>query len=137
MARLAENISEGSCRPLEGCRILVAEDNALLLLDIADFLSDAGAEIVGPAVSVQRAVSLARSEQLDVGVLDVTLKGGDVFPIARILAEQGKGIVFVTGMQDTSTLEREWPNAKVLTKPSLPQDLIQAIVAVCRTVTPS
>ena len=109
----------------------------MLLLDIADFLSDAGAEIVGPAVSVQRAVSLARSEQLDVGVLDVTLKGGDVFPIARILAEQGKGIVFVTGMQDTSTLEKEWPKAIVLTKPSLPQDLIQATVAVCRTVTPS
>ena len=88
-------------------------------------------------VGSQRAVSLARSEQLDVGVLDVTLKGGDVFPIARLLAEQGKGIVFVTGMQDTSTLEREWPNAKVLTKPSLPQDLIQATVAVCRTATPS
>ena len=112
MARLAENMSEGPCRPLDGFRILVAEDNALLLLDIADFLSDAGAEIVGPAVSVQRAVSLARSEQLDVGVLDVTLKGGDVFPIARILTEQGKGIVFVTGMQDTSTLEREWPKPR-------------------------
>ncbi len=137
MARLAENMSEESRRPLDGCRILVAEDNALLLLDIADFLSDAGAEIVGPAVSVQRAEFLARSEQLDVGVLDVTLKGGDVFPIARILTDQGKGIVFVTGMQDTSTLQREWPKAKVLSKPSLPQDLIQATIAVCRSVTPS
>jgi hypothetical protein len=37
----------------------------------------------------------------------------------------------------TSALEEEWPAAKVLTKPSLPQDLIQATVAVCRAVTPS
>ena len=137
MGRLDEDMGEGYFRPLEGCRILIAEDNVLLVLDIADALSEAGAEIVGPAVSVQQAVFLARSEQLDGGVLDITLKGGDVFPIARILAEQGKGIVFVTGMLDTSALEVEWPTAKVLTKPSLPQDLIQATVAVCRTVTPS
>jgi len=134
MGRLAEDMSKRSCGPLDGCRILVAEDNALLLLDIADFLSDAGAEIVGPAVSVQRAESLARSEQLDVGVLDVTLKGGDVFPIASILTAKGKGVVFVTGMKDTSALAREWPKAKVLTKPSLPQDLIQATMAVCPAV---
>ena len=128
-----------NCKPLDGCRILVAEDNAFLVLDIADALSEAGAEIVRPAVSVQSAVFLARSERLDGGVLDVTLKGGDVFPIARILADQGKGIVFVTGMLDTSALEEEWPAAKVLTKPSSPHDLIQATVAVCRavTVTPS
>ncbi len=126
-----------SYKPLDGCRILVAEDNALLVLDIADALSEAGAEIVGPAVSVRSAVFLARSERLDGGVLDVTLKGGDVFPIARILTEQGKGIVFVTGMLDTSALEEEWPAAKVLTKPSLPRDLIHATVAVCRAVTPS
>ena len=137
MVGLAENMSEGFGRPLNGRRILVAEDDAFLLLDIADFLSDAGAEIVGPAVSAQRAEALARSEHLDGGVLDVTLKGGDVFPIARILAEQGKGIVFVTGMQDTSTLEREWPQAKVLTKPSLPWALLQATVSVCRDQTPS
>jgi CheY-like chemotaxis protein len=130
-------MDRSACRPLEGCRILVAEDNALLVLDIADALSDAGAEIVGPAVSVKSAVSLARSERLDGGVLDVMLRGGDAFPIARILAEQGKGIVFVTGMQDTSALEKNWPQAKVLTKPSLPQDLIQATVAVCRIATPS
>ena len=131
MARAAETISGGACRPLDGCRILIAEDDAFLLLDIADFLSGAGAEIVGPAVSVHRAMSLARSELLDVGVLDVTLKGGDVFPIAAILAEQGKGIVFVTGMRDTTTLVRNWPKAKVLTKPSSPRDLLQAPVAVC------
>lgn len=126
-----------ACRPLDGCRILIAEDNALLVLDIADALSDAGAEIVGPAVSVKSALSLARSEQLDGGVLDVMLRGGDVFPIAKVLAERGKGIVFITGMLDTSALESDWPTAKVLTKPSLPQDLIQATVAVCRIVTPS
>ncbi len=130
-------MDRSACRPLDGCRILVAEDNALLVLDIADALSDAGAEIVGPAVSVRSAVSLAQSEQLDGGVLDVTLKGGDAFPIARILDEKGKGIVFITGMLDTSAIENDWPRAKVLTKPSLPRDLIQATVAVCRMVTPS
>jgi DNA-binding response OmpR family regulator len=131
------DMSAGYCRPLAGFRILVVEDNALLVLDIADALSDAGAEIVGPAVSVKTAVSLARSEPLDGGVLDVTLKGGDVYPIARMLTEQGKGIVFVTGMLDTSALAKEWPKAKVLSKPSSPQDLIKATAEVCRSVAAS
>jgi DNA-binding response OmpR family regulator len=134
---MASYRSSGSNKPLKGRRILVAEDNALLVLDIADALSEAGAEIVGPVVSVNAGLSLARSQLLDAGVLDVTLKGGEVFPIAHILAEQGKGIVFVTGMLDTSALEQDWPTARVLTKPAFPQDLIEATVAVCRTVTPS
>jgi CheY-like chemotaxis protein len=129
--------SGGNDKPLLGRRVLVAEDNALLVLDIADALSEAGAEIVGPVVSVKSGVLLAQSQPLDAGVLDINLKGGDVFPIARILAEQGKGIVFVTGMLDISGIEADWPTARVLTKPSFPQDLIEATVAACRTVTPS
>jgi DNA-binding NarL/FixJ family response regulator len=129
--------SDGSHKPLKGRRILIAEDNALLVLDIADALSEAGAEIVGPVVSVKNGLLLAQSEPLDAGVLDINLKGGNVFPIARILADQGKGIVFVTGMQDISAIEEDWPTARVLTKPAFPQSLIEATVAVCRTVTPS
>jgi CheY-like chemotaxis protein len=129
--------SDGIYRPLEGRRILIAEDNALLVLDIADVLSDAGAEIVGPVVSVKNGLLLAQSEPLDAGVLDINLKGGDVFPIARMLTENGKGIVFITGMLDVSAIEEEWPTARVLTKPAFPQALIEATVAVCPTVTPS
>jgi DNA-binding response OmpR family regulator len=129
--------SDGIYKPLAGRRILIAEDNALLVLDIADALSEAGAEIVGPVVSVKTGLLLAQSEPLDAGVLDINLKGGDVFPIARMLAEQGKGIVFVTGMLDVSAIEEEWPAARVLTKPAFPQALIEATAAVCPTVTPS
>jgi CheY-like chemotaxis protein len=129
--------SGGNTKPLEGRRILIAEDNALLVLDIADALSEAGAEIVGPVVSVKNGMLLAQSELLDAGVLDINLKGGNVFPIARILADQGKGIVFITGMLDISAIEEDWPGARVLTKPSFPKDLIEATVAVCPTVTPS
>ena len=45
-------------------RVLVVEDDALLALDIARQLTDAGLEVVGPAVSVAKALKLMGSGRL-------------------------------------------------------------------------
>jgi DNA-binding response OmpR family regulator len=115
-------------KPLEGRRILVAEDDPLLAFDLIGLLLKAGAQISGPALSLERALELARAEPLDCGVLDVKLRDGLVFPAARILREKGAGIVFYTGHHDPEGLKQDWPQAHVLLKPAPLHVLMRAVI---------
>jgi DNA-binding response OmpR family regulator len=118
-------------KPLEGRRILVAEDDPLLAFDLIGLLLKAGAQISGPALSLERALELARAEPLDCGVLDVKLRDGLVFPAARILREKGAGIVFYTGHHDPEGLKQDWPEARVLLKPAPLHLLMRAVIEAC------
>jgi DNA-binding NarL/FixJ family response regulator len=126
-------MSGASVKPLDGCRILLAEDEPLLLIDLNNMLVLAGAVIVGPAASVQSALFLAKSETVHCGVLNVKLKDGDVDPVAELLYRGGKGLVFVTSLNVKDKLLRNWPSSKVLEKPASEKDLINAAVTACRS----
>jgi DNA-binding response OmpR family regulator len=119
-------------KPLHGSRVLLVEDEALILFSLQDILTNAGAEIVGPAASVQSAMYLAKSEAFHCAVLDVKLKDGEVYPVAKVLHRRGKGMVFVTALDDLETLQREWPTAPILSKPATARDLIEATITVIR-----
>jgi DNA-binding NarL/FixJ family response regulator len=127
-------MTTGDSKPLGGLRILLAEDEPMLLLDTHNVLTEAGAEIVGPVTSVQSALLLAMSEQVDCGVLDVKLKDGDIDPVAELLYQQEKGLIFVTGAAD-SKLYHNWPLAIILPKPTMEKTLIQAVMIACSTPT--
>jgi DNA-binding response OmpR family regulator len=118
-------------KPLRGARVLVAEDEPILAFDITRTLMNAGATVIGPALSVERALELALAARLTCGVLDVRLRDGLVFPAAHVLRRKGAGIVFHTGQSDPEALKREWPEAEVLLKPAPLRLLIPAIRAAC------
>ena len=118
-------------KPLKGMKILVAEDQALLALDMMLILSKAGAEVIGPAMSVDRAIELARGEDLSCAVLDVRLRNKFIFPAADVLTEKGVQVVFHTGEPNPEAIAREWPHAKVLMKPAPLLALIKAVVEAC------
>jgi AmiR/NasT family two-component response regulator len=121
----------GSVRkPLEGCRVLVVEDEPFLLMSIADLLLRAGAEVVGHAVTVIAAIHMARSVQFDCAVMDVKLHDIDVFPAAQLVSALGKGIVFVTGQPNYAPL-KSWPNAQVLAKPTTEETVVKAVSTAC------
>ncbi len=84
-------------KPLDGRRILVAEDDPLLAFDLIGLLLKAGAQIAGPALSLERALELARAEPLNCGVLDVKLRDGLVFPAARILRDKAPALSSIPG----------------------------------------
>lgn len=81
---------------LAGRRVLVVEDNFLLAIDLAGMLERAGAEVVGPVMSVEEALA-ALDPLPDVATLDVQLGEETSFPIADELARHGIPFVFVTG----------------------------------------
>ncbi len=115
-------------RPLDGYRVIVAEDEVFLAADIVQMLKAAGAEIAGTAKSVQTAMLLARSAVFDCAVLDVKFQDGNIDPVADLLYRQGIPLVFVTA-NETARLNNNWPKAKIVTKPFLEGNLISAVVS--------
>src|SRR5262249_51169600 len=87
---------------LRGKVILVVEDQYLLAQEIEMFLQEQGATVVGPAASLQDALSLIAREgsRLDGAVLDVNLHDDRVYPAADVLMSAGVPIVFATGYDD-------------------------------------
>jgi len=118
--------------PLRGVRILIAEDNAILAFDMVSLLRQAGALVLGPAMTVKHALALIAAESPSCGVLDVSLRDGPVFPAARALKDRRAGIVFYTGYSDPDALKREWPQAHVLFKPAPHGHLLKTVIAACR-----
>lgn len=114
-------------RALDGARVLVVEDDFLILTALDSILSDAGAEIVGLCRSVEEALPLAEEDGLTAAVLDFRLGSETVEPVAQRLAERGIPFVFYTGQVRSEATLAEWPNCKVLLKPAPTRMIVAAI----------
>jgi DNA-binding response OmpR family regulator len=82
---------------LAGKRALVVEDEALLALEIAEYLTDAGLEVVGPATSVAKALTLVNDPGCDIVILDINLGSEHSEPVALELKARGIPFVIVSG----------------------------------------
>jgi len=82
---------------MDGARVLVLEDSALMAELIKDVLLDAGAIVVGTRQSVAGALQLLALQDLDLACLDVDLGTEDSFPVADALVDRCIPFVFVTG----------------------------------------
>lgn len=91
----------GERTDLRGARVLIVEDAVLLALELETGLSDAGAEVVGPAYELAEAMALLDGH-IDAAVLDANLNGLSVTPVAEALAARGVPFVFATGYGDTA-----------------------------------
>ena len=111
-------------------RILVAEDETIIRLDLCDLLRRAGFDVVAEARDGEEAVELARSEQPDLAVLDVKMPRLDGIEAARrILDERPIPIVMLTayGQQELVSRAVEAGVFGYLVKPFREQDLLPAI----------
>jgi len=107
-------------------RVLVVEDEFMIGLDVSQQLASAGYEVVGPATSVAKALSLEPT--CDVAVLDVNLGGETCEPVARKLRESGKPFVVLTGYSPDN-LAPSFNDATILTKPPCIADVVAAVRA--------
>src|ERR1044071_2855181 len=85
---------------LHGRRILIVEDDCVTAMDLAETLSAAGAQVVGPAGTIEGAFELLHHRpQLDIALLDIEVEGSFVFDIADELMKREVPIVFTTGYE--------------------------------------
>ncbi|HWL81391.1 MAG TPA: HWE histidine kinase domain-containing protein [Roseomonas sp.] len=85
-------------RGMRARRVLLAEDEPLVAMELETQLQALGFTVVGPAATLQEALRLASEEVLlDAAVLDVNLRGQAVFPVADLLVRRGVPVVFATG----------------------------------------
>ena len=110
-------------------RVLVVEDEYLIAMTIETMLTDLGCQVVGPEGALAPAMALARDEALDAAILDVTIRGGEVFPVAKILLDRGVPFVLASGYGDW-TLPENLQNRPRLTKPFDSADLERAMLAI-------
>ena len=113
-------------------RILIAEDETIIRLDLRALLEAAGFEVCGEARDGEEAVALARSERPDVAVLDVKMPKLDGIEAARrILAERPIPVVMLTAFDQQELVSRavEAGVFGYLVKPFRESDLLPAIHA--------
>jgi CheY-like chemotaxis protein len=109
-------------------RLLLVDDDPILAILVADWLSEIGCEVVGPARSVAAALQLVASEgaALDGALLDVALANEDSYPVADALALNGVPYAFVTG-HGLGGVAADYRDAPILTKPFQFEDLQRTI----------
>ena len=111
-------------------RVLIAEDETIIRLDLRDLLERSGFYVCAEARDGVEAVELARSEEPDVAVLDVKMPRLDGIEAARrILDERPIPIVMLTAYGQDELVSRavEAGVFGYLVKPFREQDLVPAI----------
>jgi CheY-like chemotaxis protein len=112
---------------LRGRRLLVVEDDYMVATDVAQGLADHGAEIVGPAGSVEEALALVAAEsRLDGAVLDINLRNDKVYPVAEALRARNVPFVFTTGY-DAWLVPEAFAEVRRLDKPVDIRALVESI----------
>ncbi len=111
---------------LQGTRVLVVEDEALISMMLEDFLAEIGCEVVATAARLEEAIERARTVTIDVAVLDINLAGKVSYPVAEILLQRSIPFLFATGY-GTAGLPETLRNAQVLSKPFMLDQLSRAL----------
>lgn len=91
----------------QGLRVLLAEDEALIRLDLAEMLTDTGYEVVGQASNGEEAVSLADSLQPDLIIMDVKMPVMDGLTAAETIGEKRIcPVIMLTAFSQKELVER-------------------------------
>ena len=114
-------------------RVLLVEDEPLLLMATADMLTDLGHQVTGMATSLTSARQAADSLAFDIAVLDVNVGGDRVDDVAALLAERRIPFVVTSGYAANS-LPAAFAGRPYLAKPFEPEELSRALRVACETV---
>lgn len=99
--------------------VMLAEDEALIALDMVDGLNERGIEVVGPCMSLNDCIDCIDGPvRIDAAILDVDLAGQDVFPAAMMLKARGIPFVFHSGHCNAASLPEELADVRLYQKPA-------------------
>ena len=111
-------------------RIVIAEDEAIIRLDLKETLEEEGYEVVGETGRGDEAVALVKSLEPDVAILDIKMPGLDGLSAAReITAERRAAVLILTAFSQRDLIEqaRDAGALAYLVKPFQRSELIPAV----------
>jgi response regulator NasT len=109
---------------------LIAEDEAIIRLDLRETLEEEGYEIVAETGRGDEAVELARSMRPDLAILDIKMPGMDGLEAARLITDERLcGVLVLTAFSQRDFIEqaRDAGALAYLVKPFQKSDLVPAI----------
>ncbi|MFD7612560.1 ANTAR domain-containing response regulator [Streptomyces sp. NPDC059828] len=111
-------------------RVVIAEDEALIRLDLKEMLEEEGYTVVGEAGDGQTAVDLAREHRPDLVILDVKMPVLDGISAAEVIAEESIApVLMLTAFSQRELVERARDAGAMayLVKPFSKSDVVPAI----------
>ncbi len=114
----------------ERTRVVVAEDEAIIRLDLKELLEEEGFEVVGETGRGDEAVELVRSVKPDLAILDIKMPGLDGLSAARQITEDRLAAVLILtafSQRDLVEQARDAGAMSYIVKPFQKSDLIPAI----------
>ncbi len=111
-------------------RVVIAEDEALIRLDLKETLTEEGYEVVGEAANGDEALEMVTTLRPDVAILDIKMPGADGLTAARrIIAEGLSAVVILTAFSQRELIEqaRDAGALAYVVKPFERNDLVPAI----------
>jgi AmiR/NasT family two-component response regulator len=113
-----------------GVRVVIAEDEAIVRLDLKEIMEEAGYEVVGETGRGDEAVALVRKHRPDLAVLDIKMPGLDGLSAAReISSERLCAVLILTAFSQRDLIEqaRNAGALAYLVKPFQTNELLPAI----------
>ena len=112
-------------------KVLIAEDDPVIALGLAERVRSLGHEVLGPAADGAQAIEFARVEAPDLYLFDIEMPNCDGLEAAQQLAAEGlrRPVVVITGVEDESLVERSIASGvgAYLTKPVDTRELQAAL----------
>lgn len=108
-------------------RILIAEDEAIIAMDLEMAVEDLGYGIFATCSSLAEGLTAIEEATPDLAILDKNLRGQSSIPLAEQLHARGVPLIFATGYQALSDLPPALKGAPRLAKPVDAQELADAI----------
>jgi DNA-binding response OmpR family regulator len=101
---------------LNGCRVLIVEDEYFLADDLERALKTRGAKVIGPYSELQAAYRRAARDHFDVANIDINLHDEMAYPIADELSRQGIPFIFCSGY-NAAAIPSRFAGVKLWQKP--------------------
>lgn len=109
----------------------MVEDETLIAVLIEDALLEMGCEVAGLVGKLDAAIQLADTGKFDAAILDVSVRGGKIYPVAERLVARGIPFAFSSGYGDWA-LPESLRNRPRLTKPFTLTALQEQVRALCK-----
>jgi CheY-like chemotaxis protein len=97
-------------------RILIVDDEPFIAMMLSDWLEELGHEPIGPAYSVDEAITRIRQDELDAAIVDLNLRGRRSDPVAAALVERSLPFAFATG-DHADSVGGEYKDRPLISKP--------------------